>query len=125
MANHSPKGTEKMRALGRLGGQKSGEIRRRNAFLLRMLDLYSVRGMLGGHLTLEQVAEAMRPPDQSSGDHDTDWRCPRCGHFSSFKRRACAKCASLAPANGRLTRAALRERQAEHRTQAILAKHGI
>jgi hypothetical protein len=125
MPNYLAKGTDRMRELGSLGGVKSGEVRRRNAFLIRMLDLYTVQGMIGEDFTLDQIAAAMRPVDQSAGDHSTDWRCPKCDHFNTIKRFHCRECGSIAPKNGRLTRAALRERQAEHRTDAILRKHGL
>jgi hypothetical protein len=35
------------------------------------------------------------------------------------------ECLKVSPINGRVTRAALREREAEHRVQAILRKHGL
>jgi hypothetical protein len=125
MPNYLPKGRERMRELGSRGGLKSGEVRRRNAFLIRMLDLYSVQGMIGENFTLDQIAAAMHPVDLSSSDHSTDWRYPRCGHFNSHKSHFCRECASIAPKNGSLTRAALLERQAEHKTSAILRKHGL
>lgn len=114
-----------MRALGRLGGIKSGETRRLNAVTLRMAAFYLVWEATGHRFTPEETVEAMRPPDLSSGDHDTDWRCPHCYHFNSIRRRACAGCNAVSPANGRLTRAALHERVAEHRTAAILHMHGL
>src|SRR4051794_16380040 len=119
MANYLPKGVEYMRELGRKGGCKSGEVKRRNTFILRMLDLYTARQFLGEDYTLDQIAEILRPRDRSSGNHDTDWRCPKCGHFSSAKRRwECAKCGALAPVNGRRTRAAIRKQEAKRRTAA-------
>ena len=125
MANYSPKGIERMRELGRLGGVKSGKTRRANADTLRMAALYLVWEMTGKRFCGEKILEAIRPPDQSSGDHDKDWRCTHCHHFNSIKRRACAKCKAVSPKNGRLTRAALRRHKAEHRTAAILEKHGL
>jgi hypothetical protein len=123
MPNRTPKGIERMRQLGRRGGKKSGEARRLNALELRLIRMASLREITG--CTWEEVLEAVRPPDLSSGNHDTDWRCPTCHHFNSIKHWVCAKCFRMASRNGRLTRAALRIREAEHRTQAILAKHGI
>jgi hypothetical protein len=126
MANYLPKGRERMSGLGRLGGVKSGETRRRNAFTLKLAGWYAIwepchkRGS-----TDEEIAEALQPVDKRGGSHDTDWRCPRCRHFNSIKRRACAKCNSVAPANGRRTRAALRERVEEHKTAAILKEDGL
>lgn len=79
----------------------------------------------GRVFTLDEIEEALRPVNRHGGSHDHDWRCPSCRHFNSEKRRACAKCKSLAPANGRLTRAALHERGLEHRTQAVLRKFGL
>ena len=74
----------------------------------------SVWEATGQRSTVEEVIEAMRPPDLSSGDHVTDWRCPLCHDLNSIKRRACATCNGVPPGNQRLTRAALRERRAEH-----------
>jgi uncharacterized paraquat-inducible protein A len=125
MPNYLAKGVERMRELGRQGGLKSGETRRANAFTLRMAAFYVVWDMTGKHFSPVHILEAMRPEDRSSGDHDTDWRCPACHHFNSIKSRACAKCKAVAPANGRLTRKALRERAADHRTMAILRKRGL
>jgi hypothetical protein len=125
MANYLPKGRERMAELGQMAGRKSGETRRRNALLIRMLDLASVQAKVDGNLTLDQVEEAMRPQKLAGGNHDTDWRCPKCRHFNSIDRRMCSQCSAWAPKNGRLTRAALRERAAEHRTAAILRKYGL
>jgi hypothetical protein len=131
MANYSPKGIERMRALGRVGGVKSGEARRNNAGLLCIL-----RAISNGPISAEEAwistpaeiisrAEQERKPNCAGGSHDLDWRCPHCRHFNSIKRRACAKCKAVSPKNGRLTRAELRVRAEEHRTQAILAMHGL
>jgi hypothetical protein len=125
MPNYSPKGVQRMRELGRQGGLKSGETRRLNAHMLRMAAYVTACDGLGRGITGEQIIEAMRPEDRSSGCHDTDWRCPNCHHFNSIKSRACAKCNTVSPRNGRLTRAALHERTAEHCTAAILNKHGL
>jgi hypothetical protein len=114
-----------MRQLGRRGGKKSGEVRRRNSFILHLLELHSLQGKLGEPISLNQMAKLLRLPDLSSGDHDTDWRCPKCHHFNSTKRSLCASCGRVSPGRGRVTRAALRERAAEHRTAAILRKHGL
>ncbi len=70
-------------------------------------------------------AGLLNSPKRSGGSHDTDWRCPACHHFNSIKRLACGECKSPGPWNGRLTRAALRARQKEHATAAILRKHGL
>ena len=67
---------------------------------------------------------AVKRPNLSGGSHDTDWPCPYCRHVNSIKRRSCAKCGKT-PANGRRTRAAQRELEAEHRTREILKKHGL
>jgi hypothetical protein len=126
MANYLPKGRARMSALGRLGGRCSGETRRRNAFTLKMASLFSVwYTCQKGGCTNEEIIEALQPIDARGGGHDDDWRCPSCHHFNSEKRRACAKCKAVAPMNGRLTRKALRERAEEHRTMAILRKHGL
>lgn len=123
MPNFQPKGAEMMRKLGRSGGLKSGETRRRNR-AERILEEYAsgkrgietpetakagypsvascVSGVTGEGLTLEQNAGAMRSAGRRGGSHDTDWRCSQCRHFNSEKRRSCAKCA-YAPLNGRST----------------------
>jgi hypothetical protein len=124
MANHSPKGAEYMRTLARRGAEKSVETRRKKKALKILIADYATQH----GIKLDPASLDVRPakrPNRSGGSHDTDWRCPCCRHFNSIKRRACAKCHSLGPANGRLTRAALRELAAEHRTAAILAKHGL
>jgi hypothetical protein len=90
-----------------------------------MFDLGSVFAKTGGKVTLDQVEEAMRPQNLAGGDHAQDWRCPKCHHFNNIDRRMCSQCSAWAPKNGRLTRAALRERAAEHRTAAILRKYGL
>jgi hypothetical protein len=146
MPNYRPKGAETMRKLGRSGGLKSGETRRMNR-AARIIEEYAcgkwgteapetandgypstvryVWGLTGGRFTLEQIAEALRPVDRRGGSHDTDWRCPDCGHFSSIKYRACASCRRPGLQNGRSTRAALREREKEHGIAAYLAKFGL
>ena len=116
MANYLPKGIERMRALGRLGAVKSAEVRRRNAIELRLIHYAVARASTG--CTWEELMEAVRPLDLSSGNHDTDWRCPKCHHFTSTNRWMCAQCFSPAPARGRLTRARLRERQEQSGTGA-------
>lgn len=75
--------------------------------------------------TKELIAEALRPVDRRGGSHDADWRCPNCRHFSSIRQRACGTCREPGPLNGRLTRAALRERSIEHRIQSTLRKFGL
>jgi hypothetical protein len=69
-------------------------------------------------------AELLTRPNLSGGSHNNDWPCPYCSHVNSIKRQACARCGKT-PANGRLTRAALREKAAEHATAGTLAKYGI
>jgi hypothetical protein len=59
------------------------------------------------------------------GSDDNDSRCPDCYRSNSIKSRQCRKCKRLAPANGWLTRKALRELAAERRTRAILKKHEL
>ncbi len=123
MPNYCPKDRELMRALGSRGGVKSGEIRRAHADTRRMETFYSVWKVCHrAGCTDEEIAESMRPLDFSSGAHGTDWKCPECGHFTSNKRHSCAKCGQF-PKRERLTRAELKSREAEHRIQAILAKH--
>ena len=124
-ANYLPKGRDRMVELGRTAGRKSGGARRRNALLIRMFDLASVWAKTGGNFTPDQVELAMRPKSMRGGNHDTDWRCPKCHHFNSIQRRMCAQCFAGAPKNGRLTKAALREKAAEHRTAAILREYGL
>ena len=105
MANYRPKGPEYMRELARRGARRSAETRQRK----------SVEDILVGQYEKEQGIDlesgllgvpAARLQNRSGGSHDTDWRCPY-------------------PENGRLTRAALRTRAAEHRTEAILKKYGL
>jgi len=101
-----------MRKIAARGGLASGETRRKKK-VARLLGIPAVPD------------EMLKRPKRSGGSHEYDWRCPHCHHFNSEKRRACAKCKALAPANGRLTRKALRERAEEHRNGAILRKHGL
>jgi hypothetical protein len=126
MANYLPKGRERMRTLGQLGGMSSGEIRRQNAFTLKMANLFSFWfDCQKGGLTDEEIIEGLRRPDARGGSHEYDWRCPGCHHVNSEKRRMCAKCEAMAPENGRQTRKALRERAEEHKVAAILKKHEV
>jgi hypothetical protein len=111
MANYQPKGEEYMRLASR-GGQASVETRRKDR-VAKLLGIPPV------------PAELLKRPNLSGGSHDNDWRCPSCHHFNSEKRRACAKCNNVAPANGRITRRALRAREKEHRTQGYLRKVGL
>ena len=101
-----------MRKLASVGGVASGEARRRKK-VARMLGMPEI------------PSELAKRPNRSGGSHDGDWRCAKCRGFNSIKSRSCSKCGSLAPANGRITRRALRERAEEHRTAAILRKHGL
>ena len=135
-----------MRKIARRGGLASGETRwwkRIQRMLIgfvcedlgitvpgpvddpRLAAVRDVWEFTGRRFTFEQIFEALRPVDHRGGSHDDDWRCPGCHHFNSEKRRTCAKCKAVAPRNGRLTRKALRERAEEHRTRAILARHGL
>ncbi|MGA2183827.1 MAG: hypothetical protein ABSH47_12420 [Bryobacteraceae bacterium] len=130
-----------MRELGRRGGVNSGKTRRLNRAVRIIEDygrrkhgiaatatgndreqaaMYEVWEITGRQFTLDQIAEAMRPAHRRGGSHDTDWRCPECHCFNSIRSHRCRRCKRFAPANGRMTRAALRERAAEHRTTAIL-----
>jgi hypothetical protein len=125
MPNYRPKGTEYMRELGRRGAEKSVKTRQERKAMKILAQYASAHGF---DLPAAPVcAKPAKRPNLSGGSHDTDWRCAKknCRHFNSTKRRLCAKCQSPAPANGRLKRARLRELRAEHRTQAILAKHGL
>jgi hypothetical protein len=113
-----------MRLLGQRGGLKSGEVRRAKR-LMRLLGLSAPAREIKLDATVPHV-EPVERPNRSGGSHDTDWRCPYCRRFNSIKRRSCAnaKCGRT-PANGRLTRARLREQEAWHRNQAMLKKHGL
>ena len=111
--------------LGRRGGLKSGETRRLKR-VHQILAEYAAQKGIPDPLQLVDVLpeELLKRESRAGGSHDIDWRCRRCHHFNSIKTRACSKCLTVSPPNGRLTRAALRELQAEHRNRAILAKHG-
>lgn len=125
MPNYKPKGIETMRNLGRVGGKKSGEARRRLAVERRMLSLVGAWEMCRDRLTLADFEEgAVRLPDLSGGSHDTDWRCPNCRQFQSAKRWICRHCGHVARKR-RTTRKRLRELEAEHRTGGILRMHGL
>jgi hypothetical protein len=129
MPNYLPKGRERMSELGRLGGRKSGDARRDNAYTLRFY-----RSVIFGEICplyptdtpkdLAERAERTSRINRSGGSHDEDWRCPNCKHFNSAKRSLCAKCRT-SDLDGRMTRAELRERAAEHRNEATLSKHGL
>jgi hypothetical protein len=132
MANYLPKGRERMRALGRLGGRKSGEARRNNAFNLRMY----LAIILGSFFTEENLNrtpdeivarfEQALKPKRYGGSHKNDWRCPDCHRFNSTRSRQCAKCKRLLPSNREgATRAALEAKEKEHRTQGYLRKFGL
>lgn len=127
MPNYCPKGVSYMRELARRGGLKSGE-RRRGTRAMRILSEYAQeKGIASLPDPIETLLEAgfFQPENCSGGSHYTEWRCPNCHHFNSIRSRACAQCKAVSPRNGRLTRAAFRARMAEHRTRAILAKHGL
>ncbi len=129
MPNYLPKGRELMRELCRRGGQKSGRARRDTAdelHILRIVVFGAIPVEEAWNSTpaelIERATKASRR-GRSGGSHDTDWRCPHCHHYNHIERHSCAKCHEFAPANDRLTRAALRDRAEEHRTQAILRKY--
>src|SRR5579872_4939680 len=142
MANYRAKGTERMRELGRLGGRKSGDARRLNR-VGRILWEYDCkkRGIeptltgddrkcpVAQDMQDEWEASARRPElkaiaeylgllPRRGGSHNTDWRCPKCERYSSIKKWLCTNCGNFSPKNGRLTRAALRAREKEHKTTA-------
>ena len=129
MANYLPKGRDRMSALGKVGGTKSGESRRDKALTLDMYQAILFRTCSWEEFcttTVEELVERhLFRAKRSGGSHDNDWRCPTCRHFNSEKRRACAKCGSVVLAIGRVTRKAFRERSAERQTSAFLGKHGL
>jgi hypothetical protein len=121
MANHNPKGLDRMRAMGHVGGIASGEARRLYAVQRRLANWNEMQQIGNAHgFTDEEIAQELDPVDTRGGSHDDDWRCPHCRQFNSIKSRACAKCGAVSPRNGRLTRAELRERIAGHRYAAML-----
>jgi hypothetical protein len=129
MANNKPRAVEYMRDLGRRGGLKSGETRHEARVCGILAECAAQKGT-GVPLDLLDPTEIwpesiLERESRAGGSHDTDWRCRECLHFNSIKSRACSKCRTPGPLNGRLTRAALRERQAEHRNRAILKKYGL
>ena len=125
MANHNPKGLDRMRAMGHVGGIASGEARRLYAVQRRLANWSQMQQIAHAHgFTDDEIAQELVPVDTRGGDHDTDWRCPQCRQFNSIETRQCSQCGKLAPKNGRLTRAELRERIAGHRYAAILRKCG-
>jgi len=126
MANYTRRSVKYMRELGRRGGLKSGETRRLKRASQIVADYASQKGTGVPFEMTKLLPEAvLKPESRAGGSRDTDWRCRECRHFNSLKSRACSKCRTVSPTNGRLTRAALRERQAEHRTKAILRKYGL
>jgi hypothetical protein len=146
MANRRPKGREYMRTLGRRGGLASGKARelkrvggiigggclnRQSGVEPATEDdgysaaVHEVWDATGRRDTVDQTAEVTRPRDNRGGSHDSDWRCPSCRRFISTRLLMCMKCECLALANGRKTRAALREAAADHGTMAYLRRFGI
>jgi len=122
MANYLPKDADEMRERARLGGIKSGETRR----LKRVNGTVCAIAAKQGLYVEPWPASRPRPHYlRPGGSHDTDWRCPHCDRFNHIQTHRCQKCEEFAPKNGRITRAELRERTAEHKTQAILSKHGL
>jgi hypothetical protein len=59
--------------------------------VVRITALLAVWEMTGRRFSSDEIVEAMRPPDLSSGDHDTDWRYPVCRHFNSIRRLPSAR----------------------------------
>ena len=110
-------------------GTKSGESRRDKAYKLDMYQAILFRTCSWEEFcttTVEELVERhLFRAKRSGGSHDNDWRCPTCRRFNSEKRRACAKCGSVALAIGRLTRRAFREREKERGVKAILRKRGL
>ena len=111
LRSNKPRSVEYMRDLGRRGGLKSGETRR----VRRILTEYAAQKGTGVPLDILDPTEIwpesiLKRESRAGGSHDTDWRCRKCHHFNSIKSRACSKCKTPGPVNGRLTRAALRER---------------
>jgi hypothetical protein len=100
-----------MRKLARHGGLESCRTRLRKK-VAKMLEIALV------------PAELVQRRKYAGGSHSTDWWCPECKRFNSFKRRCCAKCCK-APGNGRHTRAWFRSRAEEHKTAAILARQRL
>jgi len=123
MANYIVKGADIMRALAQRGGQKNGETRRKKKVVTALIAQYAREHDTDHDPALLDVRPVKRP-NLSGGSHDSDWPCsnPDC-HRNSIKRRSCAKCFRT-PANGRWTRARLRERVAEHNTKAISESTG-
>jgi len=122
MANYLPKNADEMRERARLGGLKSGETRR----LKRVNRILCAIGAEQGIYVEPWRASGPRPHyPRPGGSHDSDWRCPLCRRFNHIQIHRCQNCKEFAPKNGRITRAELRERAAEHRTKATLRKHGI
>ena len=126
MASYKRKRDANIREIGRQGGLKSGETRRLDRVRRIIKEYASRKGIaLPPDITEILPEELLKRESRAGGSHDTDWRCRKCHHFNSIKSRACSKCQTVSPRNGRLTRAALRERQAEYRNRAILRKHGL
>jgi len=55
MPNYKPKAVETMRALGRLGGKKSGEVRRKNALMLKMVAISELWQTYDGRISFAQA----------------------------------------------------------------------
>lgn len=126
MANKKPRSVLYMRDLGRRGGLKSGETRHL-ARVGRILTAYAAQKGTGVPLDITGISDEsiLKRESRAGGSHDTGWRCRKCYHFNSIKSRACSKCLTVSPLSGRLTRAALRERQVEYCNRAILQKYGL
>jgi hypothetical protein len=116
-----------MQELARRGGMKSGETRRLKRAQRIVASVAREKGipMTPDLAGLPLDAASTKRANRAGGSHHKDWRCPHCRHFNSIKSRQCSKCEGVSPLNGRLTRAALRERMEEHRTAAILGRHGL
>jgi len=126
MGTYKGKPAAHMREIGCQGGFKSGETRLLNRVDRIVAEYAAEKGIpLPPDITEILPESILKRESRAGGSHDTDWRCPKCHHFNSIKSRGCSKCQTVSPTNGRLTRAALRERQAEYRNQAILARYGL
>jgi hypothetical protein len=117
-----------MRELARRGGLKSGETRRgkrAERIIAEFARSTDAPASLSDQIDALVHDGFFQRENRSGGSHDSDWRCPQCHGFNSIKSRMCSHCGAFSPTNGRLTKAALRARAAEHRTTAILHNHGL
>jgi Glyoxalase/Bleomycin resistance protein/Dioxygenase superfamily len=87
----------------------------------------AVTRRIGGIVGFETGAlQTRRTPNRSGGPHDSDWRCVNrdCRHFNTIKRRACSKCNTVSPQNGRMRRKAL-GKGGRGSDKGHLGKHGL